>query len=115
MKHNSDVPGQLTLLTVAPTEKKITVHDPYWDEIVAPQQVEDNRSYPANFGEVPRKLDSDGQPTIFFDYSQEPPDPDDYKNLDDYEEAWQEWELLVGGQVSKVTKAHTVESRVGHP
>jgi hypothetical protein len=43
MKHNSDVPGQLTLLTVAPTiETKLTVHDPYWDEITAHQQVEGN-------------------------------------------------------------------------
>ncbi|MCC5629079.1 Arm DNA-binding domain-containing protein [Nostoc sphaeroides CHAB 2801] len=42
MKHNSDVPGQLTLLTVAPTiETRTTIHDPYWDEIIAPQQLED--------------------------------------------------------------------------
>ncbi|WP_414515568.1 hypothetical protein [Nostoc sp. PCC 9305] len=53
MKHNSDVPGQLTLLTVAPIEKKITVHDLYWDEILAPQQAEDNHWKEADFGEVP--------------------------------------------------------------
>ena len=114
MKHNSDAPGQLTLFTVAPSEKKIIVHDPYWDEVeTAPQQVDGARWNPAHFGEVPRKLDADGQLTIFYDDSEEPPDPDDYKNRDDYEKAWAEWEILVGGQVSKGTKPHTAESLVG--
>jgi hypothetical protein len=42
-----------------------------------------------------------------------PPDPDDYQNLDDYEQAWAEWEILVGAQVSLVTKPHTAQSLVG--
>ncbi len=34
MQHKSEVPGQLTLLTVAPTVvTKLAIHDPYWDEI----------------------------------------------------------------------------------
>ncbi|MEH2377741.1 MAG: DUF4102 domain-containing protein [Nostoc sp.] len=113
MKHNSDVPGQLTLLTVAPTEKKIIVHDPYWDEILAPQQAEDNHWNPADFGEVPRKLDSDGQPTIFYDDSHEPPDPDDYQTNNDYHQAWAEWRTLVGAQVNNRTIDTTVKTRVG--
>ena len=112
MKHNSDVPGQLTLFTVAPSEKKIIVHDRYWDEIVAPQQ-EDNRWNPADFGEVPHIVDSDGQLTIFLDDGNEPPDPDDYLNLDDYEQAWAEWEILVGAQVTSSTIESSVETRVG--
>ncbi|MEH2342540.1 MAG: DUF4102 domain-containing protein [Nostoc sp.] len=32
-KHNSDVPGQLTLLTVPTTETRTTVYDPYWDKL----------------------------------------------------------------------------------
>ncbi|MEA5622508.1 DUF4102 domain-containing protein [Nostoc sp. UHCC 0251] len=114
MKHNSDVPGQLTLLTVAPTEKKITVHDPYWDEIeIAPQHPQpETRWNPAHFGEVPYKTDN-GQLTIFFDECDEPPDPDDYLNLDDYEQAWAEWQIRVGAQVTSSTLATTVEPRVG--
>ncbi|WP_445629060.1 DUF4102 domain-containing protein [Nostoc sp. DSM 114167] len=111
MKHNSDVPGQLALFTVAPTEERITIHDPYWDEILAPQHEEpEQRWNPAHFGEVPRKLSDNGQLTIFFDDSDEPPDPDDYQNLDDYHQAWAEWELRVGAQVTSNT---TVESCVG--
>ncbi|MEH2331560.1 DUF4102 domain-containing protein [Nostoc sp.] len=111
MKHNSDVPGQLTLLTVVPTvETRITIHDPYWDEILAPQQGEDNHWNPADFGEVPHKVSENGQLTIFFDDSDEPPDPDDFKNRDDYHQAWAEWCTRVGAQVTTST---TVESCVG--
>ena len=48
---------------------------------------------PADFGDVPRRCDSSGQLTIWFDCN-EPPDPDDYPNLDKYEAAWQQWETL---------------------
>ncbi|MEH1829524.1 MAG: hypothetical protein V7L22_30010 [Nostoc sp.] len=97
MKHNSDVPGQLALFAIAPTEERTTVHDPYWDEILAPQQDDpEQRWNPADFGEVPRKLSDNGQLTIFFDDSDEPPDPDDFKNLDDYHQAWTEWRTRVG-------------------
>ncbi|WP_189524962.1 DUF4102 domain-containing protein [Nostoc sp. 'Peltigera membranacea cyanobiont' 232] len=113
MKHNSDVPGQLALFAIAPSEAKIAIHDPYWDELeVAPQQLESARWNPAHFGEVAHQVDSDGQLTIFYD-SPEPPDPDDYKNLDEYQQAWGQWELRVGGQVSKATFGDTAESLVG--
>ncbi|MEH1769184.1 MAG: DUF4102 domain-containing protein [Nostoc sp.] len=105
MKHNSDVPGQLALFAIAPTEIRTTVHDPYWDEVVAPEHPQpEERWNPADFGEVPHKLENDGQLSIFYDDSQEPPDPDDYKNLDDYHRAWAEWEILVRAQVTSSTK-----------
>ena len=53
---------------------------------------ESDRWNPAHFGEMPRKLDSDGNPMIFWDESIEPPEPDDYDTLTEYEEAWHKWE-----------------------
>ena len=53
---------------------------------------ESDRWNPAHFGEMPRKLDSEGNPTIFWDESIEPPEPDDYDTLIEYEEAWHKWE-----------------------
>lgn len=47
---------------------------------------------PAQFGDVPRRCETNGQMTIFFDID-EPPDPDDYQILDEYEKAWQQWEI----------------------
>jgi hypothetical protein len=45
-----------------------------------------------DFGET--SYTSDGnQLTIFWDDSNEPPDPDDFTNLEEYEEAWKQWEL----------------------
>ncbi|MHC5740199.1 hypothetical protein, partial [Nostoc sp.] len=81
--------------------------------ILAPQQGEDNHWNPADFGEVPHKVSDNGQLTIFFDDSDEPPDPDDYKNRDDYHQAWTEWRTRVGAQVTSSTVATTVETRVG--
>ena len=51
-----------------------------------------DRWNPAHFGEMPRQLDSDGNPLIFWDDSIEPPEPDDYDTLIEYEEAWKKWE-----------------------
>lgn len=114
MKHNSDVPGQLALFAIAPTQTRITIHDPYWDEVeLAPQQEEDSHWNPDDFGEVPRKLGDDGQPTIFYDDSHEPPDPDDYQTKNDYQRAWAEWRVLVGAQVNNRTIDTTVKTRVG--
>ncbi|MEH2222589.1 hypothetical protein [Nostoc sp.] len=70
-----------------------------------------DRWNPAHFGDVPFQTDGN-QVTIFWD-SDEPPDPDDYLNREDYEQAWGEWEILVGGQVSKATFGDTAESLVG--
>ena len=53
---------------------------------------ESDRWNPAHFGEMPRKLDSEGNPMIFWDDSIEPPEPDDYDTLIEYEEAWKKWE-----------------------
>jgi hypothetical protein len=88
------------------------VCDPFWDEIeTAPQHPQpDKRWNPAHFGEVEHIVDDGGQVSIFWDESLEPPDPDDYLNLDDYEQAWGQWELRVGAQVNLDT---TVESCVG--
>ncbi|WP_189525061.1 Arm DNA-binding domain-containing protein [Nostoc sp. 'Peltigera membranacea cyanobiont' 232] len=93
----------------------IPLYDPAWDEVeTAPEHPQpEQRWNPADFGEAPRKLSDNGQLTIFFDDTDEPPDPDDYQNLDDYHQAWGEWEILVGGQVSQGTKPHTAESLVG--
>ena len=51
-----------------------------------------DRWNPAHFGEMPRKLDSYGNPLIFWDDNIEPPEPDDYDTLAEYEEAWHKWE-----------------------
>lgn len=51
---------------------------------------------PADFGEVPHQVDADGQATIFFDDSNEPPEPDDFKSIKEYEEAWEKWNSLQG-------------------
>ena len=53
---------------------------------------ESDRWNPAHFGEMPRQLDSQGNPLIFWDDSIEPPEPDDYDTLAEYEEAWRNWE-----------------------
>jgi len=52
-------------------------YDPYWDEIVL-----DTKS---------TVEDKTGQPTLIYDASHEPPDPDDYPNLGDYHQAWDLW------------------------
>ncbi|MHC5822569.1 MAG: DUF4102 domain-containing protein [Nostoc sp.] len=103
---------QPTLFDLEAFTKFESTPDPYWDEIeTAPQQVED-RWNPADFGEVPFKSDN-GQLTIFYDDSQEPPDPDDYQTLNDYHQAWAQWRTLVGGQVTTSTIDTPVKTRVG--
>ena len=59
---------------VIPTKIEI---DPYWDELVldCSGRVEDN-----------------GQTTLFYDASDEPPDPDDLQNHIDFEVAQSDWE-----------------------
>ncbi|MEH2001099.1 MAG: DUF4102 domain-containing protein [Nostoc sp.] len=94
------------------TQSEACVHDPFWDEILAPQQEEDNHWNPSDFGEVPFKSDN-GQLTIFYDESLEPPDPDDYPTKNDYHRAWAEWRTLVGGQVTTSTIDTPVKTRVG--
>ena len=40
-----------------------------------------DRWNPAHFGEMPRQLDSQGNPLISWDDSIEPPEPEDYDTL----------------------------------
>ncbi len=47
---------------------------------------------PDHFGHTDFQKESDGQLTIFFEDSHEPPDPDDFASIADYEIAWTEWE-----------------------
>jgi hypothetical protein len=54
---------------------------------------EGDRWNPKHFGEVPRKIESSGQVSIFWDDSEEPPDPDDFASIKQFEEAWEQWEL----------------------
>jgi hypothetical protein len=59
---------------VIPAKREI---DPYWDEVVldCSGRVEDN-----------------GQTTLFYDASDEPPDPDDFQDCNDFEVAWSDLE-----------------------
>ncbi|BDA71516.1 hypothetical protein CAL7716_056820 [Calothrix sp. PCC 7716] len=46
------------------------------------------------FGEEPpRSIDSNGQLSVFFDESYEAPDPDDYRTVEEFESAWDKWQL----------------------
>jgi len=82
----------------------IPLYDPAWDEETAPQHPQpETRWNPDDFGEVPHQVTDNGQVTIFYDESLEPPDPDDYLNLDDYEQAWRKWELTVREQDTQVS------------
>ena len=53
------------------------VHDPYWDEIVLDSDCSGR--------------DDNGQLTLFYDDSQEPPEPDDCDSLAEFEQAWSDW------------------------
>jgi hypothetical protein len=51
--------------------------DPYWNEIIL---------------DCSGRVESDGQVTLFYDASDEPPDPDDFQDHVDFEVAWTDWE-----------------------
>jgi hypothetical protein len=101
-KTTKNLVGQIDLPIVVPCTIS-TVQDPYWDEITAEPSTTQDRWNSDDFGECPRKVASDGQLEIFFDDSNEPPDPDDYSSLADYELAWQQWQS-VGEQLKQTTK-----------
>lgn len=50
--------------------------DPHWDEVIL---------------DCSGRVESSGQTTLFYDLSEEPPDPDDFPNLQEYEAAFEEW------------------------
>lgn len=52
----------------------------------------DGRWNPDHFGKVPHQIEESGQATIFYDTSNEPPCPEDFATIEEYEAAWQEWE-----------------------
>lgn len=60
--------------------------DPYWDEIVL---------------DCSGKVELNGQLTLFYDETEEPPEPDDYPTLADYYRAWIEWENRFPEQVQQ--------------
>lgn len=63
------------------------------------QLTNSDRWNPAHFGETPRLAEPNGQLSIFFDTSNEPPEPDDYPSLEDYEQAWEQWEEAQNARV----------------
>lgn len=96
---------QLALFSIPSTpsarESKL-IYDPYWDtEIIAPEHNED-RWNPEDFGEVPFKSEAD-QLTIFYDDSHEPPEPDDFNSIEEFEDAWSKWQS-VREQVTNATQ-----------
>jgi len=78
------------------TSSPVPVHDPYWDEIVL---------------DVNPKPDASGQLTLFYDDSQEPPDPDDFPLLDDYRSAWDRWYKANPDSVSYLNRLNTKSVR----
>jgi hypothetical protein len=58
--------------------------DPYWDEIVL---------------DCSGKVEPSGQTTLFYDSSEEPPEPDDFATRADYLRAWIKWEESFPEQV----------------
>lgn len=87
---------QLALFTSRPIPQlPFPKHDPYWDEITkktAPEHIEEKWN-PDDFGEVPFKNEAD-QLTIFYDDSHEPPDPDDFNSIEEFESAWYQWQSV---------------------
>ncbi|MFB2839770.1 hypothetical protein [Floridanema evergladense] len=60
-------------------------------EIAKTEEVND-RWNPAHFGDLEFNADDNGQLNLLKVATTEPPEPDDYPNLQDYEAAWGEWE-----------------------
>ncbi|XWK91767.1 MAG: hypothetical protein U7127_31635 (plasmid) [Phormidium sp.] len=60
-------------------------------EITKTEEVNDCWN-PAHFGELKFNAENNGQLNLLLIADEEPPEPDDYPNLQDYEAAWAEWE-----------------------
>ncbi len=72
-----------TLFNLANYDTSQIITDPYWDEL---SKEDDLIVLDAN-----GVLGANGQTSLFYDATNEPPDPDDYQNLDDYHHAWDIW------------------------
>ena len=55
---------------------------------------DDARWNPSDFGECDRVVESNGQVTIFDNPTIEPPDPDDYITIAEYEKAYRNWKSV---------------------
>jgi hypothetical protein len=83
-------------------EREYDLCDTYFEKL--PLQTEESdarertalgdRWNPIHFGTDPSFKADDEQLTIFYDDSLEPPEPDDFKTIGEYEEAWQKWQDL---------------------
>ncbi|MEY3400724.1 MAG: hypothetical protein RLZZ86_327 [Cyanobacteriota bacterium] len=72
-----------TLFNLADYETSQIITDPYWDKL---NKKDDLIVLDAN-----GVVEANGQTSLFYDDADEPPDPDDYQNLDDYHHAWDIW------------------------
>lgn len=102
---------QLALFTSRPSIPQLPTpkHDPYWDEITkksAPEHIEEKWN-PDDFGGTSFKAEGD-QLTIFHDDLQEPPEPDDFNSIEEFEKAWSAWES-VREQVKNASQLPTPE------
>ena len=65
-------------------------------------------------GETPRKVDLNGNPTIFWDESIEPPEPDDFESSEEYEKAWQRWKKTPTTRFVQRNWGRLPQSRIYH-
>ena len=63
---------------------------------------------------MPRQLDSESNPMIFWDDSIEPPEPDYYDTLAEYEEAWGEWEKEYSNRLNDAGQLEKFSSVINH-
>lgn len=63
------------------------------DDLDSSDESESDRWNPDHFDPNPPHKTEGDQLTIFLETGIEPPDPDDFKTIAEYEEAWQQWEI----------------------
>lgn len=121
----SNTPSNLESRKIDPTlgenptqddSKNLT--EPEYRDIVSTGSEQGDRWNPLYFSPINKhQIQPDGQLTIFFDSSQEPPEPDDFKSLAEFEEAWQQWEReqeKYDHHGSLTGMMDTIESRMTH-
>ncbi len=72
-------------------EREYDLCKSYFEKCPVLDTNDDDRWNPAHFGSDPSFKADDEQLTIFYDDSLEPPEPDDFKSIAEYEEAWEKW------------------------